>query len=843
MRGALTYIGLFMLLLAGISCSDKEFEDPSADNVVSGEDIGNVVEVPCEFIVSPLGGAAVKGIEEYTGNELAINDFWLLQFGQPTDGEDGSRPFLSAIYHTPDWGTGRVQMSESHLQSTGMVWIVANIGKTDVNGRTFFSDYSGKTLSYFYNDGVPLSEISQLKTLNGGNPSLADRDAGLAVPRSGSSYFDVADLSGVDGKKALTVNLKSILAKLTVDVSAVENIRGIKLMRVPSKASYAPEKSDETSFRLLTYDYDIPVPSGKVFTLYIPQNKPAARTASQTQASSGTSLTKTANAPGKAMYISLAVEHSNTPLAINIFPGSDEKTYDILANTHYRETVSASSSAYSTYLADSKGDSRLVEKVVQEATSNCYMIHPIYQGSKSNLYSTVYREEAYMLPFVERVNEAWQSSNSSKCIGASDEWIVHLLWQDEAKRLIYLAESSGLPAWDNRASGAPDYATEYFGRGQSDVCIVPVRSSGSNYTRGNVVLALRKKDSGGSYTAGNGEKYGDILWSWHLWVTDYQPDDAGAYTSGYYKDVKGVSGSKVFHFKDWSSIYAWIMDRNLGAKGWEPPTVANSSLSMNQQTSVPAKSSSYGTFYQWGRKDPFPGRGVATTVNVNTAALYDIAGNKITNPISSSSTAVNMSDLHSRPTVLSSNINYAGVGAYWAWDDINEKSLYDPCPPGWIVPSTNVYGPFVKNRIGITTTNLNEAYCPRDDDGRTGDRYGYGFKNFAYSDYEAFAVNPSGGASTSTPPIYFPASGFVQSSGKRDLGGICDLWTLEQKAANTATYLYIGKALGTNYDGKRGWAIVHIQGEKNANDDPDHDSVAYFGKHNAFGMRCVKTAL
>ena len=825
MRDILTYICMFLALISVASCSEKELVDTSADNESAVVETGNLVDVPCELIVQPFGGNTTKAAalpEDYTSEEQDLDNFWLLQF-------DADGKFLAAVYHIPiadaegnKWGNSYVRMSETYLAVTKTVWIVANIGETDTNGTRFFSNYAGKTLTDFYNDGLPLSDLNQLRAINGGSSCVSDPAAGLSIPLSGSAPFDVNDLSGVDDKKGLVVRLKSIVAKLTVDASAVANVTAARLMRIPSRISYAPDKVTQTTFRSLTYDYEITVPTSKKFTIYIPQNKPVARTASANQATSGNERTKTENAPVKATYISMDVTSSDKTLAVNIFIGEDEKKYQVLANTHYKETIAAGVAYYNSYLNDSKDDSRLIQKLVHTEKSNCYMLHPVYQGTGSNVRSSDYKEEVYVLPFVDRVNEAAGIEKSGRSISDSDEWIIHHVWQDEPKRLIYLAESSGLSAWENNTTGAENYAKEYFGRGVRNVYVAAKRSASGNYTRGNVVLALRKKDPNGNYTASNGEKYGNIIWSWHLWVTDYEPDTYQTYSSGYHENVPGVSGSRIFHFIFWSSTYSkcrWIMDRNLGARGWQPATYEKAG-GLNAQERINPVAEGYGTFYQWGRKDPFPGEGIATTINVNTLQLYDIEGKNVQTRISSENptNAVAVSNLHSKPTTLQRNINYGAAGPRWA-STTTTKSLYDPCPPGWEVPSNGVYRNFVSVLKNHETTNMNNNYVPRN----AGSYYGYGV-----NDYEAFAVDPSGNQSASYA-IYFPAAGFISSSGNRDMGGIGDLWTLEQKSATAASYLYIGCPVKAG--DVRGVPIAHIWGSESI----------YFGKHNAFAMRCVKT--
>lgn len=133
----------------------------------------------------------------------------------------------------------------------------------------------------------------------------------------------------------------------------------------------------------------------------------------------------------------------------------------------------------------------------------------------------------------------------------------------------------------------------------------------------------------------------NILWSWHIWI----PETA----------ITTVS--------DASLLDKAIMDRNLGA------TVAAST------TSVPVNS--YGMYYQWGRKDPFPGS-VAISTSVSLA----------TGPTAT------LNDAIANPTVFykveesdsAGNWNTDEVSTLW---DDGGKTIYDPCPPGYRVPKYN----------------------------------------------------------------------------------------------------------------------------------------------------------
>jgi uncharacterized repeat protein (TIGR02543 family)/uncharacterized protein (TIGR02145 family) len=171
--------------------------------------------------------------------------------------------------------------------------------------------------------------------------------------------------------------------------------------------------------------------------------------------------------------------------------------------------------------------------------------------------------------------------------------------------------------------------------------IPPVKGSGKNAVvtvkakagaEGNAVVAIKKA------TAPQ-----DIVWSYHIWVTGYDPNDTRfQYTNRYNTNNKGN--------------YFVFMDRNLGA------TFAGTGRGLGT-----------GLFYQWGRKDPFPATNYVTAV-VTSASNGTIAyaiqhPNEFLTAGSSSSY-----DWHfaKRDNTL------------WGHNDV--KSIYDPCPAGWRVP-------------------------------------------------------------------------------------------------------------------------------------------------------------
>lgn len=151
---------------------------------------------------------------------------------------------------------------------------------------------------------------------------------------------------------------------------------------------------------------------------------------------------------------------------------------------------------------------------------------------------------------------------------------------------------------------------------------------------------------------------GVIAWSWHIWVTKYNPG------------LAANTGTNTTTYDYNSNIW---MDRNLGAT-----------------TSTMATVTTKGLLYQWGRKDPFPSSSTLTDNADPTLFGEKTAIGK--NPVAASPNLVNSIQ---NPWVFyysgSANNDWYTVGigiqndALW-YNGTATKTIYDPCPVGWRVP-------------------------------------------------------------------------------------------------------------------------------------------------------------
>jgi hypothetical protein len=190
--------------------------------------------------------------------------------------------------------------------------------------------------------------------------------------------------------------------------------------------------------------------------------------------------------------------------------------------------------------------------------------------------------------------------------------------------------------WDDNEVIVTDGISTLSGSGADRTFTVTVANK-----QGNAVVALKMG--------------GKIYWSWHIWVSNY-------------------SG------QTWTNNGYTLMDRNLGA-------------TENQLTHA-----SRGLYYQYGRKDPFPGD-VTGAPGFKAISEFkgiigsgDATGHYVTNRYQVvGGTRVGILEAIRNPTTFYWMANgqrfWLPMICYTLWNAENDKkSVYDPCPDGYRVP-------------------------------------------------------------------------------------------------------------------------------------------------------------
>ena len=262
--------------------------------------------------------------------------------------------------------------------------------------------------------------------------------------------------------------------------------------------------------------------------------------------------------------------------------------------------------------------------------SNCYILDPNeYKDSEGN---DIYDGYCFLASIVGNGESGIISSGAQTLYPESEDIspvAAHLLWES----------SLGLIS---------DIELKYG--------YVRFKLSNSS-ARGNAVIAVYDDDS-------------NVLWSWHIWITDRPAEQS--FSVGEHTIT--------------------ILDRNLGATA-ATCTGADDALA------------TYGLYYQWGRKDPSMGPPTYNykPINLNTAPYYDFSSDEKTAAEVTQFAEPTLRNGVENPMYLILptaqplsyifNWTYQRYDFLWGYDDITgmtTKTIYDPCPYGYRVPSSEL---------------------------------------------------------------------------------------------------------------------------------------------------------
>lgn len=482
-------------------------------------------------------------------------------------------------------------------------------------------------------------------------------------------------------------------------------LRTVQLKDVPATMCYADQavmevhKSDDFSSNpfpalsaegFIDFDTDSLGTDGKglcagsetTLTYYLPRNMRGETTTTEAK-------DRNTNAPYKATYIEIlatkvdAEGNELTPVRYRFYIGSNNTSdFNVKANHLYDMPVTFTQ-------AGAESDSRVEDMGCTKlaADANCHVITPLDLDV----------QQVYELP-IDRANEFWNGTVYAKqlpdyngVIDESTEWEASVLWQDQGQQMIQFCDKNGKVTASTQGL--------YAAKGPStNIFFKPVKGA-----KGNLVLGLKKKGE---------ETY---LWSWHLWISDYNPDEVLGKRNAYETDVKG---GRILRYDDGeAAAYHWwadrpnaaIMDRNIGAMS------ADGDLLNVKPT--------HGLYFQFKRKDPFPhpftqiySMSKTGKVEAMTQKEYSINGNTSKSYLPIKAGMAYIAESVQNPTTI-----YAPGGdvtRQYDWVKEGPKENYDywitllsPGPKGWTIPHTYVWQIFVDEYKEGLITSLRGYQC------------------------------------------------------------------------------------------------------------------------------------
>ncbi|EIK40595.1 hypothetical protein HMPREF1055_00224 [Bacteroides fragilis CL07T00C01] len=519
-------------------------------------------------------------------------------------------------------------------------------------------------------------------------------------------------VTGTDGKAVIQspegsydtrLLLKRLAARLTVSWNY--NVSGYKLKQlliqsVPLNYSVVDGMESDGTYPLLVSQFttlEVPVTDANAaqgsYSCWMPANVRGERAAANSEL-----LRIKANAPTGSSFLNfVAVNDADVKkkLDYRVYIGSGPSTdFNIYKNKEYSYAVDFSHTGIPTTdkrvtyidpIPASENNDNLV------ATANCFMVSPggsfcfdpfAFQQGKSVITNTVLK--------------GWCTAGS---VGIRS---VRLLWQtkengDLGDAVMGIANSDNdhtnivdIKARDGSPLTGP--ATDL---GQ---CLIYCRVA-ANTSGGSGVIA--------AYDGANGT--GNILWSWHVWVTDYRPDASGTET------VLTPENKRKFKLGTSNTV---MMDRNLGAY--------EGAVSIPGTTLERSRTS--GFHYQKGRKDPFPSSYTAeknmpqpyiftlsaTSPPKHIMNRYEANGIRAIVPQSIGTSATTLQNAYRHPISIAGNTHYGNPGGQWCSEYSNvkwntTKTVHDPCPAGWRIPQKEDLAILVTKNTSISSTAIEDG--------------------------------------------------------------------------------------------------------------------------------------
>lgn len=763
---------LLLILLLSACTEELLNETPSAPFEKGLEEVSLSLQcLPAQTVGDEWSASPDTRAADASIRDNLISNIWVFQYN--SSGNQITAPHYYALPANTTASANVNVMLRPAANCT--VYIIANM-----NSNSRFNGVDVSTLAKL--EAVTHTFASESEVYGGANKNLL-------MSGSGSSLTIKAGQNNALG----TISLKRMLAMITfkykfatADLGTKLKVTRITLNSVPnmlkvgaSTGTYPPTVDTPLEYSVIT----TPV-AETYYTAYVPENLRG--TISNTDEKN-----KNKDAPAGAVSIKLYIdsEVDGGSYVYTVYPG-ENNTNDFNIRRNYKYTLTLN-------LKSSVTDSR-----VMAAPANCFVMK---QGA-SIIFDPYERTET---------GGGWKYTDYvDKTVVSKKFTRVDILWQT--------GDGSKFAIGNNSGTTKKVYL-------QDDKVYVTAGN-----TDGNAVIA--------GYNSS-----GVILWSWHIWVNDSSPAqvaNAVKYTTYSWDSSTIYTGTRVPGFS--------FMACNLGA-------TSTSKGDMN----------TFGLYYQWGRKDPFPqtARAEAATTFYpnaypNVTPVYDNATKILPMP----NTAGGASDLFQtkkidqlgieqtgaasinyaiqHPTVFMATVTPAlfenggeasgqpgpGNGSthdpayyvndgdwYWGHNDklwggvpfndatiiykdaantpivanngASKKSLFDPCPSGWILPQSDAW-------MGFTSTGLNTGSVGSEAIHNATQNY----SNYG-AEYVDLGLSFFMQAWRSGPTSHFPLCGWRTGDGSCFVVKLCGgYYTSAASFNNASSILHIHPSLVNPYD-------------------------------------------
>lgn len=491
---------------------------------------------------------------------------------------------------------------------------------------------------------------------------------------------------GIDVTDEIECELRRTAAKFQVTVANEcqgLTINSVQLCSVPAGSYYLtdniPADVDTPSSASIGFiDYPEEQWHAEVYTYYMPVNQ-------RGTIFNNSEFTKNRYAPDNATYLQVCATYDSRPVIYKFYLGRDMvKDFNISPNHSYKLDITIISPG------DPEVDSRVEDWGLVDYSdsryelANSYILNP--------MPATLDGWRTFRIP-IQRAKVFWGTAvrhdyenDERLSFRTAPYWEAFVLASD----FVITEDNFKITKSDNKKDSAP-----YF------------EVSVSSGLEGNVIVAV-------------GPSREEVSWSWHLWITNYDPYESmdwGPGVSGQY--VYPVEGGKVHRYEGtyWAnnrSVY--IMDRNLGA------------LSLENQSKNGYPEDDRGLlYYQFGRKDPFFYH--SSSKNHKYHYPQDLPENLKRKAVDYGTADVKSAVKY--PLSFYCSYQKAGSESYYEWttDEFynpsevdntiiwfdhltkaggireGEKSIFDPCPPGFRLPDKSIWSDFETNDKSKWSTN------------------------------------------------------------------------------------------------------------------------------------------